>query len=162
MSLLAVLLSLFACKKVQRLRKNKRRMRKTPRRDDNKEEGRNSRNKKTDENRITHRGLMERKPSALFCAKNKKKPQKHRVFKGFVVEVWRFEPTVSGTRSRKFIFFDYQTLHIARIFRKTVSFCTLFPLFPNSPIPVVVSYVVKTEIAVKSGKRRALKSLFSP
>ena len=72
------------------------------------------------------------------------------------------ELQASSTRTAIFAFFDYQTLHIARIFRKIVSFCTLFPLFPNSPIPVVVSYVVKTEIADKSRKWRAEQSLFSP
>ena len=61
----------------------------------------------------------------------------------FLVEVWRFELQASSTRSKKNAFFDYQTLHIARIFRKIVSFFTPVPLFTCRKILVVVSYVVK-------------------
>ena len=73
-----------------------------------------------------------------------------RVLFSFLVEVWRFELQASSTRTAIFVFFDYQTLHIARIFRKFVSFCTLFPLFPYRTFPVVVSYVVKLKIRLKA------------
>ena len=42
-----------------------------------------------------------------------------------------------------FCVFDYQSLHIAHIFRKIASFCTFVPLFTRRKILVVVSYVVK-------------------
>jgi hypothetical protein len=77
-----------------------------------------------------------------------------------LVEVWRFELQASSTQTAIFAFFDYQTLHIARIFQKIVSFCTLFPLFTCRKILVVVSYVVitfeswKTEKRVSAGKTR--------
>ena len=106
---------------------------------------------------------------AIFCAKSLKNSRKQ-VENGsfsavFLVEAWRYslcedictcglqasltplraicELQASGTRTAIFAFFDYQTLHIVRIFRKIVLFCTLFPLFPYRTIPVVVSYVVK-------------------
>ena len=68
----------------------------------------------------------------------------------FLVEVAGLELAASSTRSRKNMFFEHHCLHIVRIFREIASFCTLFPLFPNSPIPVVVSYVVKTKMRLKA------------
>ena len=85
---------------------------------------------------------------------NEKRPSKT----VFLVEVWRFELQASSTRTAIFAFFDYQTLHIARIFRKIVSFCTLFSLFPNTPIPVVVSYVVKPKIRLKAENGEPVKA----
>ena len=43
----------------------------------------------------------------------------------------------------KNMFFEHHCLHIVRIFREITLFCTLFPLFPYSAFPVVISYVVK-------------------
>ena len=81
--------------------------------------------------------------------------------KPFWVEAAGLEPTVSSTRTVIFAFFDYQTLHIARIFQKIVSFCTLFPSFPYRTILVVVSYVVKTKIGLKAASGEPDKA-FSP
>ena len=77
-----------------------------------------------------------------------------------MVEVTGFEPAASWSRSRKNMFFEHHCLHIVRIFRENAPLCTLFPLFPYRTIPVVVSYVVKPGRTVKSGKWRALESLF--
>ena len=61
----------------------------------------------------------------------------------FLVEVWRFELQASSTRTAVFMFFEHFCLHIARIFREIVSFCTFVPFIPYRTFPVVVSYVVK-------------------
>ena len=82
----------------------------------------------------------------VLTAQKRKRPQKRSL-----VEAVGLEPAVSSTRTKKNAFFDYQTLHIARIFRKIVSFCTLFPLFPYRTFPVVVSYVVKPKMMIKIG-----------
>ena len=57
----------------------------------------------------------------------------------------------SSTRTAIFSFFDYQTLHIARIFGKIVSFCTPVPFIPYRIFPVVVSYVVNPKMMIKIG-----------
>ena len=79
-----------------------------------------------------------------------------------LVEAAGLEPTVSSTRIAIFMFFEHHCLHIVRIFHQNTLFCTLFPLFPYRKVAVVVSYVVKTEMTLKSRKRRAIKSLFAP
>ena len=89
---------------------------------------------------------------------NEKRPSKT----VFLVEAAGLEPTVSSTRSRKNVFFEHHCLHIVRIFRKIISFCTFVPFIPYRTFLVVVSYVVKPRRIVKSGKRRARQSLFSP
>ena len=101
-----------------------------------------------------------------FCAKsikNSRKQVKNGSFSAvFLVEVAGLELAASSTRSRKNIFSEHFYLHIARIFRKIISFCTFIPLFPYRTFPVVVSYVVKARRTVKSGMRRSLESLFHP
>ena len=43
---------------------------------------------------------------------------------------------------------DFHCLHVVRIFRETASFCTLVPPAPYRTFPVVVSYVLKTEMTL--------------
>ena len=97
----------------------------------------------------------------LITHTNKKKKRVTRTLFSFLVEVWRFELQASSTRTAIFAFFDYQTLHIARIFRKIVSFCTLVPFIPYRTFPVVVSYVVKLKIRLKAENGESGKA-FSP
>ena len=78
-----------------------------------------------------------------------------------MVEVWRFELQASSTLCKKNEFFDYQTLHIVRIFRENPHFCTLYPMLPCGKIFVVVSYVVKPQRRVENGKWRVLENLLS-
>ncbi len=79
----------------------------------------------------------------LITHTNKKEKRTARALFSFLVEVWRFELQASSTRSQLKKFFIQFCAHIARSFRKNISFCTMFPLFTCRKIPVVVSYVVK-------------------
>ena len=88
---------------------------------------------------------------------NKKRPSKT----VFLVEATRLELAISSTRSRKNMFFEHHCLHIVRIFREIISFCTFVPFIPYRTFPVVVSYVVKLKIRLKA-ENGELGNAFSP
>ena len=91
----------------------------------------------------------------------KSKRQLWRAVFCFLVEVWRFELQASSTRTRKNMFFEHFYLHIVRIFREIVSFCTFVPFIPYRTFPVVVSYVVKLKIRWKAENGES-DNVFSP
>ena len=78
-----------------------------------------------------------------------------------MVEVAGLELAASSTRSRKNMFFEHHCLHIVRIFREIVSFCTFVPFIPYRTFLVVVSYVVKLKIRLKAENGEPDKA-FSP
>ena len=103
----------------------------------------------------------------IFTAKNRKTKSAKTLIKSrdltlfFLVEVWRFELQASSTRTRKNMFFEHFCLHIVRIFRGIISFCTFVPFIPYRTFPVVVSYVVKLKIRLKA-ENGELGKAFSP
>ena len=93
-----------------------------------------------------------RPKTPFLCKKYKKQPktsQKWLVFGWFLVEVAGLELAASSTRSRKNMFFEHHCLHIVRIFREIISFCTFVPFIPYRTFLVVVSYVVKPFLLCK-------------